>query len=393
MNFNTLCQELGIHDNQPINERLGLLKTWFQNTVSTDIQFSGDEYEQYQQYEEATEIYLALILPKLGSDLEKPNPDLEGENLIFALVLMGFDQVLRSLTLSPKMLDTPNKNGLTPLHCAASNGYLNTTQALLSLGANTCVLNNQKQYPIFSALFMPMLDDDLENLKLNKAAIFKLLRDKGNQQLEHQDSNGETVLHRMALNGFNDLIDELLISNSRLAYIKNNHSHYPIHTAILNNQEEAVSSLLNENSADLADGNGWKPLHFAARQANNMILEKCLKYPGHLDETDIQGRTPLMLAAELGNLDAVAMLINHQAKTDLTDNQGLTVLHHAVKSGNPELVRWLLENAKLDVNARDDHNHTPLSLSETVTTETEHMKDISNLLLQHGATQASMNYP
>jgi ankyrin repeat protein len=106
----------------------------------------------------------------------------------------------------------------------------------------------------------------------------------------------------------------------------------------------------------------------------------------------MMGRTPLMLAAELGNIDAVATLIRHGAKTELVDHQGFTVLHHAVKAGNPELVRWLLENAKLDVNAKDEHNHTPLSLSETVVTETEHMKDISNLLLQHGATAESMRY-
>lgn len=392
MNFNTLCDELGIKDNQPINEKLGLLKAWFQNTVSTDVQFSGDESEQYQQYEEATEIYLTLILPKIGSDIERSNPDLEGESLIAAVVIMGFDQVLRSLNPTKTLLNTPNKNGLTLLHSAASNGYLNTTQALLSLGADTCALNNQQQYPIFSALFMPIFDNDLEKLKMNKIAIFKLLNDKGNQVLEHQDSNGETVMHRMALHGFSDLIDETLIRNPRLAFMKNNNTLYPIHTAILNNQEASVSSLLNENSADLADSNGWKPLHFAARQTNSMILEQCLRYPSHLNEPDIQGRTPLMLAAELGNIDAVATLMSHGAKTDLVDKQGFTVLHHAVKSGEPELVRWLLENAKLDVNARDEHNHTPLSLSEAVVTESDHMKDISNLLLQHGATAASMTY-
>lgn len=392
MNFNTLCGELGINDHQPINEKLRLLKAWFQNTVSTDVQFSGDDSEQYQQYEDATEVYLTRILPKIGSDIEKPHPDLEGESLLAAVVIMGFDQVLRSLNPTKNMINTPNKNNITLLHSAASNGYLSMTQALLNLGADTCALNNQKQYPIFSALFMPIFDNNLEKLKANKIAIFNLLNDKGNQLLEHQDSNGETVLHRMALHGFSTLIDETLISNPRLAFMKNAHTHYPIHTAILNNQEAAVSSLLNENSADLADSNGWKPLHFAARQTNNMILEQCLQYPSHIDEPDMMGRTPLMLAAELGNIDAVATLIRHGAKTELVDHQGFTVLHHAVKAGNPELVRWLLENAKLDVNAKDEHNHTPLSLSETVVTETEHMKDISNLLLQHGATAESMRY-
>ncbi|MFJ1267107.1 ankyrin repeat domain-containing protein [Legionella lytica] len=392
MNFNTLCDELGMNDHQPISEKLGLLKAWFQKTVSTDIQFSGDEKEQYQQYEEATVIYLTLILPKMHSDMEKPNSDLEGESLIAAVVIMGFDQVLRSLNPTQNIVNIPNKNGLTLLHSAAGHGYLNTTQILLNLGADSCALNNQKQYPIFSALFMPILDEDLPKLKMNKIAIFKLLKDKGNQVLEHQDSNGDTVLHRMALHGFNDLIDETLISNPRLASMKNNNTQYPIHTAILNGQEKAVSSLLNENSADLADSNGWKPLHFAARQTNNMILEECLRYPNHLNEPDIHRRTPVMLAAELGNIEAVATLISHGAKIDLVDDQGFTVLHHAVKSGNPELVQWLLENAKLDVNARDEQNHTPLSLSETVVNESEHMKDIGNLLVQHGAIAASMTY-
>jgi ankyrin repeat protein len=383
MNFNLLCEELGINTNQAHSQKLGLLQQWFQKTISRDLQITRDENEQYAQYQEAIETYFEYILPETKGDITKSNPQFDNESLLTALASMGFDQVLLSLKPDAALLNTPNINGLTPLHLAALAGHIHTTQALLDLGEEAGILNKQQQYPLFSALMLPMLHD--EELKQNKIVLFRLLRDKGAQPLNHQDTSGNTVLHQMALHDFGVLIEELLTSNLALAYIKNNHTHYPIHTAILNNQLQNVRLLLNiKDGATLADNHGWVALHYAARYGDKAILEECCKVNTNVDILDHDGRTPLMLAVEQGHISEVQDLIAHGAQTNLTDAHGATILHHAVRSGSLEMVRWLMNNTKINSNVKDDQNKTPLQISQE-----RKMSEISTFLLENGATANS----
>lgn len=389
MKFNLLCSEIGINADQSSAKNLELLKQWFQENVSTDVYFSGDEPEQFEQYKEVTELYLNVILPQTTQDIGKSNPVFEGESVVSVLASIGFDRVLFALKPPQAVLNNKNPDGLTPLHLAALAGHFNTTQVLLSLGADTSILNKKNQYPLFSALIMPVLHE--QELRQNKINIFNLLKEKGNQPLNHRDNNGNTILHQMALQSFDELLEQTLVTNEELAYIKNNHIHYPIHTAILNNKTQCTILLLQvKDGTTLTDSKGGTPIHYAARYANKPLMEVCCELSTNINSIDFLGRTPLMLAAELGRLSAVQTLIAHGAKTDLTDLEGLSILHYAVKSGNLKVVRWLIENTNADINAKDDQNNTPLQICKTTINETENMEEITALLLEHGATSSAL---
>ncbi|KTD42562.1 ankyrin repeat domain-containing protein [Legionella parisiensis] len=384
MNFDLLCLEIGISAAQPLSKKLELLQAWFQKNISTELHPSGGENEQFEQYKQVTEFYLDFVHPESAHDMSKPNQNFNGDNLVSFLSYMGFDRVLYSLQPDKTLLNAKNTNGLTPLHQAALEGNINTVQMLLSLGADPCIINKQKQYPLFSALILPILYED--ELRENKIKIFSLLKEKGNQLL-NQDKNGDTVLHKMAQHGFDSLIKEILVTHAELAYIPNKHTHYPIHTAILNDQIQCVIPLLHiKDGTILVDSSGWAALHYAARYGSQDILEECCKLTTNKDIPDFTGKTPLMIAAELGRLSTVQILLQHGAQTNITDSSGFSVLHHAVKSGNLKLVRWLIENTDIDINAKDNHNLTPLQLSETSLSETGDMEKITALLLEHGAS-------
>ena len=195
----------------------------------------------------------------------------------------------------------------------------------------------------------------------------------------HQDQSGDTVLHQLALHHFPSLLDDLLATHSELAYIKNNHSHYPIHTAVLNNQLPNIQLLLAVNDGPmLADNHGWTALHYAARRSKPEILDYCCQITPNIDLLDNKGQSPLMLAAALGNLSAMIKLIEHGANVNIVDKYGLTVLHHAVESGNENVVGWLLENTTVDIHAKDYRNKTALQYTE----HTRH-DGIKGLLSEH----------
>ena len=380
-----LCSQLGINSTQSYSKQLTLLKQWFEEHISRDIQIEGTDEHQFERYKQLTEVYLADFLPETLQDIKKEYPKLGGENIIAASAFVGFDRVILSLKPDKALLNTPDANGMTPLHCSALGGLLNTTEVLLSLGADPGILNKQKQYPLFSALMVPAVDDD--RLKQNKITIFRLLREKYSDHLNQQDEDGNTVLHQMAAHLFEPLIAETLQTHEELTYIKNNHHHYPIHTAILNDKIQNVALLLQVKDASLlADSNGWVALHYAARYSNNDILELCCEQSADVDTPDKTGKSPLMLAAESGRLSALKVLIGKGAQINLADLAGFTVLHHAVHGGNPTVVRWLLDNTAVDVNALDNQKHTPLYLSER-----EGRGEIKAILLEHGARTEPLN--
>ena len=242
--------------------------------------------------------------------------------------------------------------------CAAK-GYVHTVEALLAKGANPRELNAENQLPTFSALLVPMLYN--ANLIPKKIAIFKALIAHAPETINHKDSSGHSVFHLMAVHGFNALMSELLQTNNQGVFYRNNHSHYPIHTAILNNRETIVRILLAiDQVATLADDNNQVPLHYAARFGTKNIVQDCCKVTADINIRESANKTPLILATESGNFDAMQTLIQNNADTTLVDYLGYSILNYAVFAKNRALTLWILENTPVDINQMDAEGKTPL---------------------------------
>lgn len=378
MSFNELCKILGLDSLITDEEKLNVLEKWYLENVSTDQYIQGNVEARYHHYCKLTETYLNHFLPNISKNLAAPIHKFGKKNTIQEAAFQGLDMFLAFQNPSIDLLNRSNGQLQTPLHYAVINGYYHTVETLLSQGADPELPDSQGQLPIFSALLLPIIYND--HKKENKEKIFRLLQDKAPKTLNHQNVSGDTVLHMMAVYNFSSLMQDVLKTNNELAYIKNNRSCYPIHTAILHKRMECSEILLKEKGASLLqDSQNRVPLHYAVLYASREILALCIKSANNLDPRDAFGKTPLILAGEAGNFDAIKTLVEAGADITVKDNKKCTVLHYAIKSRNLNLIEWLL-NQDIKINEIDDDLCTPLDIANTLNEE-----KISELLINHGA--------
>ncbi len=74
-----------------------------------------------------------------------------------------------------------------------------------------------------------------------------------------------------------------------------------------------------------------------------------------------------------------------RADLEAKDNIGMTPVHYAAETGHTETLKYLIEEAKVDVNVIDDYGRTPLDLVNDLESRGYKMEEIKNLLIRNGA--------
>lgn len=362
MTFNLFCKEHQLSASYENEEKLKTIESWCYNNISKDIRYTGALSKKYEQYLALAKNYLDGFLPYASDNLESQVSQFEGLNPIQFAAKSGYDHFISiQSSLPANVINAANKNLMTPLHVSASIGYRHTVESLLTKGADSQTKNNQNQNPLYQALFLPIQYDP--SLKQTKEAIFRLLIDhQAEPGWMDQDKSGDTVLHLMIVNGFEELVKEAIKRAPQLVFTRNNASRYPIHMAILNNKPLIADLLLEiTDVAALADGQKRLALHYAARHGSADMVQQCIKATSDVNVRDSAFKTPLLMAAEAGNLDAVKCLLEHGANAQDRDLQGASILHVAVNTQNIELTRWLLENGPHElVTLTDNNGNIPL---------------------------------
>jgi ankyrin repeat protein len=213
------------------------------------------------------------------------------------------------------------------LHLAAGRGDNEAVEALLALGAMPNELNKLEQLPMFCALQCSVPDEDeAVNLqdKATRERIFRklwALVEDPKACLLQQDTEGMTVLHKMASHGFAELAREVLTDTPELAslYIRRN-KRYPIHVAALNDRVE-VARVLFELDADAAKHATYTdelPVHVAACYGSEAMMALCYdEHKGSIDVLNFERQSPLACAVKYKNTQAEAYLLEHGADASL----------------------------------------------------------------------------
>lgn len=195
------------------------------------------------------------------------------------------------LAKEPALLNQCNEDGETPLYLAASRGRTEVVDVLLKHNPDLYILNELK-------------DSVLHNVKNGVIAEKLLEKDKENKLLNLRNCCGETPLHVASRYVKPDVIDVLLKHNPDLYILKNTGAsvlHFAPDAAtaskILDMDKE--HKLLN-----LCTKNGETPLHYAASNSREDVVEELLK----------RGADPYILNIEGKSAEQCALFLNVSTK-------------------------------------------------------------------------------
>ncbi len=184
---------------------------------------------------------------------------------------------------------------------------------------------------------------------------------------------GESLFFMHILKGCAEVrLDGKVKKTSELVNYKNKKGEIVWHQSIWNDWCRHNFKEYLERGADVnvQDDQGRMSLHYVRDVATAQLLfDKGAK----VDVKDNNGQTPLSVA---GNAQVALFFLNNKADIHACSSKGLTVLHNGCLWDNIELVQRAI-NSKLDVNARDESQSTPLHYAGSL--------EVAQLLLDNGA--------
>ncbi|KAH0616560.1 hypothetical protein JD844_027756 [Phrynosoma platyrhinos] len=114
--------------------------------------------------------------------------------------------------------------------------------------------------------------------------------------------------------------------------------------AVKQGSHEIASALIEYNcTVNQPCVKRWSAMHEAAKQGQNDIVALLLKNGGNVHLKDGYGVTPLGVAAEYGQCDVLEHLIHKGGDVHATADDGSSILFEAAGGGNPDCIALLLE--------------------------------------------------
>lgn len=150
-----------------------------------------------------------------------------------------------------------------------------------------------------------------------------------------------------------------------------------------------VERLLAEGTnPDVPDHDGTTAVHYAALNADRVILTMLLEAGGNPNAVDQQGFVPLHFAAafeffEPDSQVAIRVLLDHGADPDRSNNSGQTPLHLAARRHQSDLSIFHLLDAGARANRPDGRGDTPLHYA--VSRHSKFSGDVVQALVDRGA--------
>ena len=209
-------------------------------------------------------------------------------------------------------LAATDKNGTTPLHWIAANGYTEIAKYLVDKDASVEAKDNDGYTPLHYAA---------EN---GHTDIAKYLVDKG-ASVAAKDNIGNTSLHLAVKEGHTELAKYLIDKKAPLDAKTKTFDQTPLHLAAQLCRTEIAKYLIDKGAPlEVKADSDWTPLHLAASYSLTDTVKYLVDNGASVDAKTKYGHTPLHLAAEKNRTEIAKYLVYMGAVRAAKDNNGQT---------------------------------------------------------------------
>ncbi|XP_010880310.1 protein phosphatase 1 regulatory inhibitor subunit 16B isoform X2 [Esox lucius] len=212
------------------------------------------------------------------------SPDLCNEDGLTALhqcCIDNYEEMVKILLNRGASVNAQDNELWTPLHAAATCGHAGLVKVLIQHGANLLAVNSDGNMPYDLCEDDPTLDI-IETAMANRGITQEMINETRasverrmmgdiqellteGEDVNHQDSQGATLLHIAAANGYVQAAELLLEGGARM---------------------------------DLRDSDGWEPLHAAACWGQMHIAELLVSHGASLNAKTFLEETPIDLCED-----------------------------------------------------------------------------------------------
>lgn len=294
-------------------------------------------------------ITMATAMVLIASSLATAQDDVADElqpksqQLIAAIQSGSFVAVRRVLDAGAD----PNEkvDGTAPLEVAIWEEKLFVARLLCERGAKVNFADEFGYTPLMTAV------------EMNNAKLVDLLIDRQADVNVRENTYGISVLQSACGIGNEKIVDRLLKAGADIKHVDKYQGNLLEEAAIAGHA--AIVEKLRQRGLTTK----W-PLHVAAGVGDKKQVEKLLAEGAQFDQPNAGWHnTPLMFAVGGGHLEIAKLLTDKGANLETKNRVGASLLHWAASNLRHDIVKWLLEEKKVDPNARDEDGATPLDWS------------------------------
>jgi ankyrin repeat protein len=286
--------------------------------------------------------------------------------------------------------------GLSPMHCAAQNGYADIVELLLRSGSGAQYVSagdhgdgtplelaiSSRRYKVVDVLIK------WDNRMLNTPNVYgrylleRAIQKGDNQIIEQlinagcdttiadliQDKYKETFRERIRAYSFGSLTQKLVCAAPSEQLIKN------VYDAARDGDIEKIQQLVEQSNGHVIDTFwiGVTPLAIAAKNGHLTVVKGLLKMGSKalgipcLKAKLWNGWMPIHFAASEGHLEIIKQIVSFDAKyVDIQVNHAIqsTPMHIAASKGHFDVIKLLVEMGSTSLDTRDGYNQRPILLA------------------------------
>ena len=271
-----------------------------------------------------------------------------------------FVEMVKVVSQKCTQLHKQNCDGMTPLHIACRNEWMDVVRYLVF--DKKCSPNLCDSHDTYSSLDIHLACKEKSDIDLLKALANKL--NVNNQKFTfyyYSRTGGNTPLHvACAHNNFQaiELLKELNCDFTR----KNRKGMRPLHIACSKSLDCVKLLDIQNDDVKLCDENGNTPLHYACKHN----LKDLVRYlmDNFMCVLTIQNKNnefPLHLACN-ASLEIVQIVSDGKVNLNSQTKEGNTPLHIACRAGGTDIVKYLVATSKCDpsMKVRNGYDRLPV---------------------------------